>query len=445
MFKFPKDLYCDVRIERIFKTNIAYFKGELEQNNEENYCGAFIRVFDGERWYYSSISDEGNIQSEIEKLASMAKKNSHIHENPIVKKFSINSDEVVRYESESVKDIPNDKKDNYLKKYFDVIEEYEEVSSWSAKYIDRYVVREFYSSKGSSVKYDNNVFGIVVRLTLTYGEEVFNHGWQKSLKTFEDLDENKKQLKNDIEEGINFVKNAKPIEPGNYVAVLAPVVAGVFAHESFGHKSEADFMIGDENMKAEWQIGKQVGSKILSIVDYGDVEGSGYTPFDDEGNKCSKTYLIKEGKLAGRLHDSSTAAILEDEVTGNGRAVNFQFEPIPRMTNTYIEKGDKTFEELISEIKDGIYIKDINHGSGLSTFTLAPSISYRIKDGKIAEPLKIAVVTGTVFETLNLIDGLSDEIEIFAFLTGGCGKMEQWPLPVGFGGPYVRVKKLFAQ
>lgn len=445
MFKFPQDLYCDVRIERIFKTNIAYFKGELEQNNEENYCGAFIRVFDGDRWYYSSISDEGNIQSEIEKLASMAKKNSDIYENPIVKKFSINNDEVIRYASESVKDVPNDRKDNYLKKYFDVIEEYKEVSSWSIRYIDRYVMREFYSSKGSSVKYDNNVFGISARLTLTYGEEVFNHSWQKALKTFEDLDENKKELKNSIEEGVNFVKNAKPIEPGNYVAVLAPVVAGVFAHESFGHKSEADFMIGDDSMKAEWQIGKQVGSSILSIVDYGDVEGSGYTPFDDEGNKCSKTYLIKEGKLAGRLHDSSTAAILEDEVTGNGRAVNFQFEPIPRMTNTYIEKGDKTVEELISEIKDGIYIKDINHGSGMSTFTLAPSISYKIRDGKIAEPLKIAVVTGTVFETLNLIDGLSDEIEIFAFLTGGCGKMEQWPLPVGFGGPYVRVKKLFAQ
>ncbi|WP_462391883.1 PmbA/TldA family metallopeptidase [Clostridium cadaveris] len=111
MFKFPKDLYCDVRIERIFKTNISYFKGELEQNNEENYCGAFIRVFDGDRWYYSSISDEGNIQNEIEKLASMAKKNSDIYENPIVKKFSVNNDEVIRYASESVENVPNDRKD----------------------------------------------------------------------------------------------------------------------------------------------------------------------------------------------------------------------------------------------------------------------------------------------------------------------------------------------
>ncbi|MCI6275339.1 MAG: TldD/PmbA family protein [Clostridium sp.] len=445
MFDFPKDLYCDVRIERVFKTNIAYFKGELEQNNEENYCGAFIRVFDGDRWYYSSISDEKNIQREINKLSLMAKKNTHIYENPIVQKFSVNRAEVIRYEGESVKNVPNDRKDNYLKKYFDTIEQYKEVSSWGAKYIDRYVIREFYSSKGASVKYDNNVFGVAVRLTLTYEKEVFNHGWQKSLKSFEDLEENKEELKDAIEEGINFVKNAKPIEPGEYTAVLAPIVAGVFAHESFGHKSEADFMVGDEGMKAEWQIGKQVGSSILSIVDYGNIEGSGYTPFDDEGNKCTKTYLIKEGKLAGRLHDSSTAAILEDEVTGNGRAINFQFEPIPRMTNTYIEKGDKTFEELVGEIKDGIYIKDINHGSGMSTFTLAPSISYRIRDGKLAEPLKIAVATGTVFETLNLIDGLSDEIELFAFLTGGCGKMEQWPLPVGFGGPYVRVKKLFVQ
>ena len=78
----------------------------------------------------------------------------------------------------------------------------------------------------------------------------------------------------------------------------------------------------------------------------------------------------------------------------------------------------------------------------MSTFTIAPSLAYEIVDGKIGRPAKIAVVTGNVFETLNLIDGLSDRCEQFSFVTGGCGKMEQWPLSVGFGGPYVRVSAM---
>lgn len=81
----------------------------------------------------------------------------------------------------------------------------------------------------------------------------------------------------------------------------------------------------------------------------------------------------------------------------------------------------------------------------MSTFTIAPNISYEIVDGKIAGPVKISVISGDVFRTLGLIDGLSKEAEILSFVTGGCGKMEQYPLPVGFGAPYVSVSKMKVQ
>lgn len=173
--------------------------------------------------------------------------------------------------------------------------------------------------------------------------------------------------------------------------------------------------------------------------------GSGFVPFDDEGTKSRKTYLIKNGILAGRLHSTTTAESLNEDLTGNARAINFEFEPIVRMTNTYIEPGDKTKEELISEVKLGILVEDVNHGTGMSTFTIAPNISYMIRDGKIAEPVNISVITGDVMETLYEIDGISKELEILTFALGGCGKMEQFPLPVGIGGPYIRVKNLNVQ
>ena len=81
----------------------------------------------------------------------------------------------------------------------------------------------------------------------------------------------------------------------------------------------------------------------------------------------------------------------------------------------------------------------------MSTFTIAPNAAYEIKDGKIGDPVKIAVLTGNVFETLGDIDGVANDETVLTFVTGGCGKMEQFPLNVGMGGPHIRVRKMNVQ
>lgn len=235
------------------------------------------------------------------------------------------------------------------------------------------------------------------------------------------------------------------MRPGIYPVLLSPEATGIFTHESFGHKSESDFMVGDEAMKAEWALGKTVGRDLLNIVDDGTVSGTGYTPYDDEGTEGRKNHIITNGKLTGRLHSASTAAALEEGLTGNARAVNFEFEPIVRMTTTYIERGDQPLKDILAGIEDGIYVEAVRHGSGMSTFTMAPERSYRIENGKITKPVRVSVVTGNVFDTLAEVDALSEEFELLSFVGGGCGKMEQFPLPVGFGGPYTRVRKLNVQ
>ena len=95
-------------------------------------------------------------------------------------------------------------------------------------------------------------------------------------------------------------------------------------------------MLSDESMRQEWQLGKQVGSSLLSIAECGEYPGSGYVPYDDEGTRARKNYLIKDGILAGRLHSAQTAAALGEDVTGNARAIDCTFEPIVRMTTIYI-------------------------------------------------------------------------------------------------------------
>ncbi len=447
MFKFPENLYSDVRIEEISSTNIAFLNGQLNENTIREYKGAFIRVFDGQRWYYSSITDVSQIQQELDNLAKMAKPSEDIYENPVVKKYEVNKGEHLNFQGKEINKVSYEEKVNLLRSYFNLLENVEEIKMWRAIYLDNRKVKKFYSSKGANLLWDYQTCGVSYRFGCSTKEQdkTADGSYQTASNCFEDLKEIKEELKEKINTYIDFMYNKKTIEPGEYTVILSPLAAGVFAHESFGHNSEADFMQGDENAKKQWCIGAKMASDILSIIDYGGEMGSGYVTFDDEGSKAEKTYLIKDGILAGRLHNASTAADFNEKLTGNARAINFEYEPIVRMTTTYIDKGNKTKEQLIGEVKDGILVEDINHGSGMSTFTLAPNLAYRIRDGKIAEPVSISVITGKVMETLNKIDGLSDTIELLSFVTGGCGKMEQFPLPVGFGGPYVRVNGIRVQ
>ena len=114
------------------------------------------------------------------------------------------------------------------------------------------------------------------------------------------------------------------------------------------------------------------------------------------------------------------------------------------MTTTYIEKGDRPLSGILAEMDRGIFVDTVNHGSGMSTFTMAPARAYLIENGRITQPVKISVITGNVFATLAEVDAVSAEFEMHTF-GGGCGKMEQQGLPVGFGGPYTRVRKLNVQ
>lgn len=445
MLKFREGFYADVRKERRFATKVSYLNGEVKQINETDETAAFLRVFDGNKWYYSSTTETDDLQSELDALYAFAKPNDKINDHPVVKAFEVNKDKILRFKDDCVDKIPLEQKAKFVA---DVLPDLKIASArvTSGAYLDRYSRFWFCSSKGADIEYDYQTCGFSFGVMLANGENRFSDAFSDCKTKFADLLVDRKKLKEFLNEGENFLLKAKKLEtPGEYPVVLSPLATGIFAHESFGHKSEADFMLGDETMKREWTIGKKVGSDILSIYDDGGLDGSGYVPYDDEGTKSSKTYLIKDGLLAGRLHGAATAVELGEKPTGNARAVSCEFEPIVRMTSTIVDGGDKTFDELVGGIKKGYFIKGVSHGSGLSSFTIAPTIAYEIIDGKIGDPVKIAVITGDVFETLSLVDGLSKDVKIMSFATGGCGKMEQFPLPVGFGGPYMRVKKMGVQ
>jgi TldD protein len=109
------------------------------------------------------------------------------------------------------------------------------------------------------------------------------------------------------------------------------------------------------------------------------------------------------------------------------------------MSNTYIEPGEVSFEDMIAEIKEGIYVKNWYGGTtSMEMFTFSAGEAFMIRNGKIAEALRPVVLTGNVFTTLGNIDAIGNDLAMNQ--GGGCGKGAQYPLPVSNGSPHIRLR-----
>ncbi|MEP0754391.1 TldD/PmbA family protein [Trichocoleus sp. Lan] len=234
---------------------------------------------------------------------------------------------------------------------------------------------------------------------------------------------------------------AKSVKGGQYTVVLDPYLAGVFIHEAFGHLSEADFVYENPRMQELLTLGKPLAIKQLNVVDDAtmpDLPGS--LKYDDEGVPAQRKYLIKDGILTQRLHNRETAGKLHEAPTGNARALNATYPPLVRMTNTGIEPGEHSFDDMIGDIEEGVYaVRMLGGQTNGEMFTFAAAEGYMIRNGKIAERVTDASLTGNVFQTLKDIEAIGNDS---IYINGGCGKGGQMPLPVSVGGPHLRIKNV---
>jgi TldD protein len=237
--------------------------------------------------------------------------------------------------------------------------------------------------------------------------------------------------------------SAKPVKAGQYTVVADQMLAGVFIHEAFGHLSEADFVYENPKAREMMTLGRRFGKGILNVYDDGSVPNlRGTTLYDDEGTPARRNWLIRDGELVGRLHSRQTAAKMGEKASGNARAINYRFVPIVRMTNTAIENGTTSFEDMIKDIELGIYACDAYGGqTQLENFSFSSGLGYMIRNGKIAEMVKDVILAGNLFTTLENIDAIGND---FKWLNtgGGCGKGNQYPLPVGMGSPHIRIQNV---
>ncbi|TFG08581.1 TldD/PmbA family protein [Candidatus Thorarchaeota archaeon] len=235
---------------------------------------------------------------------------------------------------------------------------------------------------------------------------------------------------------------AKACPAGSFRALCEERLVGVLAHESFGHLSEADFVVAGGSPLTD-KLGKRLGTEHATIIDGGvpDIEKYGglWVPFDDQGTPSSMTTVLDEGVLKHYLHNRGTAKKLGQDPTGNARAVNFTFPPIPRMTNTYVAPGDLNEDEALELLDRGVYAIQTHGGqvTGDGSFLFKAIRGYWVEDGEIKYPIREVSLSGNILQLLGNVLGATEELQLFSGYFGGCGKGDQFPLPTGLGGPKV--------
>ena len=231
---------------------------------------------------------------------------------------------------------------------------------------------------------------------------------------------------------------ADPAPAGTYTVVLSSDAGGTLIHESVGHGLEADLNLKGLSVYSG-RIGQKVASELITVVDDGRDPGQrGTAAMDDEGTPTSRTVLIEKGVLRTYLSDRKHASKLGIPRSGNARRESFRYLPICRMTNTMIERGDSDPEEILRSVKDGIFVKKMGGGqvdvvSGNFAFEITEC--YRIRHGKLAEPLRGATLVGQGPKLMSEIDMVGWDL---GYSTGTCGKDGQGA-PVADAQPTLRI------
>jgi TldD protein len=231
---------------------------------------------------------------------------------------------------------------------------------------------------------------------------------------------------------------AKDCPAGKMDIIMQNGWGGVLVHEAVGHPLEAD-NIAKKIGAFTGKLGQKVASDVFTMVDDGTIPNlRGTINFDDEGTQMKRNVLIEDGVLKKYMTDILSAKQINMERTGNGRRENFRSIPIPRMTNTFIEKGKDNPEEILKSTKKGLYVQSLSGGSvnpitGMFNFTCRES--YLIEDGKKTIPVKGATLVGSCLEIISNIDAVGDDL---GFGPGICGKGQM--AEVTAGQPTVRIR-----
>ncbi|MFX1351807.1 MAG: TldD/PmbA family protein [Promethearchaeota archaeon] len=401
--------------------------------------GISIRVLKGEQWRSSGLSqlDKTSVLKEVERLVSF-KPSTKTSYKPY-EGWNLKEEYPMKIQ---FSDIGVEEKLNKVRELFNSTKQFDpRIVAARAAISHSLIEKAFVNSEGSHLKQKIPIIRLVIVAIAREGEKVqqdyFSHGVQGGYEVVSSVDE--ERAVKDVADGAIQLLEAKPTPSGRFPVVLDPQMAGLIAHESFGHGLEADQVLRDRSFLSGY-LEKRVASDPVTISDDSAVEGSyGSYYFDDEGIKSRKNILVENGILKSFIHTRETASMMNASVTANGRAQDFSRRIYVRMSNTYFEKGDHSFEELIEDIKHGIYLVKGSHGmedplgGGIQVGSMK---AYLIEKGETTQLLRAAALSGNVLDLLMKVSAIGKD---FRLDPGTCGKGYEDFIGVTSGGASIKV------
>jgi len=430
------DQYFDILYDSVSSITIAKTPSSENFSVNTKKSGIVARSFLGS-WKEVAIEENGDINLVKTQIPKVSNKGNLIAE---FDGWSLNKEIKPKIDPANV---PIDDKIEKVRQIFNYVRNADErIINVRVKYLELLIERIFVNNEGCKLRQvipRTRVFVVpIAKEGSVVDYDYFIKSGEMGFEIFDSIKNG--VLDQAVKNSLEMLKAELP-PAGRNTVILDPQMAGLIAHESFGHGLEADQILRDRSYLKQ-HLNKQVASEICTIYDTPSLEKKlGSYFFDDEGIKAGHNILVENGILKHFIYDRRSASELNATPQGNGRRESFAHPVNVRMSNTYFGSGDYELEEMISEIKDGVMLvhgyfgMEDPLGGGMQCTSKK---GYLIKNGERTKILKATALSGDVLEMLKNIDAVSKDV---LKLDGGtCGKGTEDLVPVTSGGSYLRAK-----
>ena len=428
--------YYDIRRVKGEITQVDIDNGRVEQAGTSFYDKATVRVLGDLGWGVLSLSGDKIGSEHLNKALLSQAMNASIITNERVDIATVPS---------HIHQIPKTGEDPRkvgIEEKVEILQDLEKAASGEnivskrVTYIEKAEEISFTDSSGHEYQYELCRCGFSVLAVASRGG-IVQMGYERD-HTIKGLNiRHRQDMARESAKRASQLLDAKPAKGGRMHAILDPELGGVFAHEAVGHAAEGD-LVKEGNSVLIGKIGMAIGSPCITIVDDPSLVEFGFCPVDDEGSATSRTEIIKAGTMQSYLHSKETLARIGNGTPGHCRGMAGDM-PIVRMSNTFIENGEASFEEILESCKDGILLKGSRGGQvdpGRGMFQFNAEYGYLVEGGECTTMVRDVSLSGEILSTLHAVAMVGNDR---ALHPGYCGKGGQ-TVPVTDGAPHLLLK-----
>ena len=435
--------YVELHADDVSQTSIELRESSIESVMRRLECGHSARVLVSGRWGFASSDGMRDVAATIAEASKGARALSESGSSDTVLCAAKPVKKDVRCDAKTpLGEVGLDEKVSHLTSICrDIVRSDPRMTTAKTSYTDVTGERALVTSEGTEVRHSishgylmSSASGNASNRMVSVRDEIgtVSSGWE-----FFAEEETAGSVAERLVTRARLQMEGVPCRRGTHPCVISPRVAGMLAHEALGHLSEADLFAAGA---FDGLAGSRVAPESVTMVDSPHIPGGfGNITVDDEGVMPKPVKLIDKGILGGQMTNREWAARLGVGSTGNARAENYRVPPVIRMRNTYFERGDMSFEELLEEARSGYYCVDVRGGQAESNSSFQVSIQecYEIVKGELGGPVRSLAISGLATRSLAMISGLGKD---FGFESSYCGKLLQ-SMPTSDGGPHMGVRE----